>query len=156
MIGRPPKPTRLKQMQGNPGKRPLNKLEPKAGNEMPTCPRHLAKEAKAEWRRMGKELHRLGLLARCDRAALATYCVAWEIWVKAYKKLNDEEMVVESDKGNLYQNPWVGIERQARKDMLRIMTEFGMTPSARSRIRLEPVARQLSLVDELFKVVQEV
>jgi phage terminase small subunit len=39
----------------------------------PTCPRHLSREAKVEWRRITRELKHLGLLTKIDRAALAIY-----------------------------------------------------------------------------------
>lgn len=36
--GRPPKPTAIKELEGNPGKRPLNKNEPKPKQTAPKCP----------------------------------------------------------------------------------------------------------------------
>ena len=46
MAGRKPKPTAIKELEGNPGKRKLNKKEPKPDKGMPTC--HYDK-AKADW-----------------------------------------------------------------------------------------------------------
>jgi hypothetical protein len=48
MVGRLPKPTALKVLSGNPGKRALNKNEPKPGG-VPTCPSSLDATAKREW-----------------------------------------------------------------------------------------------------------
>ena len=48
--GRKPKPTALKRLEGNPGKRPLNALEPVPPTVPLQCPRHLLPEAKKEWR----------------------------------------------------------------------------------------------------------
>ncbi len=39
MAGRKPKPTALKELEGNPGKRKLNKKEPIPGKGMPDCKR---------------------------------------------------------------------------------------------------------------------
>ena len=36
--GRKPKPTVLKELEGNPGRRPLNKNEPKPNKKAPRCP----------------------------------------------------------------------------------------------------------------------
>jgi phage terminase small subunit len=73
--GRRPKPSLLKLVTGNPGKRPVNRAEPKpASGGLPTTPGELADESKIEWRRVAQALHRLGLLTRVDRAALAAYC----------------------------------------------------------------------------------
>lgn len=87
-MGRPPKPTHLKVLEGNPGKRAINKNEPKPQAKAPSCPAHLDKEAKAEWRRISKQLLQLGLLTEVDRAALAAYCQAWSRWVYAEEKIS--------------------------------------------------------------------
>ena len=60
--GRKPKPTAIKELEGNPGKRPLNKNEPKPEKTAPKCPTWLDKEAKKEWRRMSKSLEAIGIL----------------------------------------------------------------------------------------------
>lgn len=44
--GRKPKPTALKKLEGNPGKRPLNELEPLPQVTMLRCPNWLEPEAK--------------------------------------------------------------------------------------------------------------
>ena len=49
MAGRKPKPTSLKVLEGNPGKRQLNPNEPKPDASVPKCPAWLSKEAKREW-----------------------------------------------------------------------------------------------------------
>ena len=73
MAGRKPKPTALKLVTGNPGKRPLNDHEPQPEAAIPEVPAHLSGEAKAEWDRIVIRLHPLGLLTDLDRAALAAY-----------------------------------------------------------------------------------
>lgn len=45
MAGRKPKPTAIKELEGNPGKRKLNKKEPKPDKGMPVCPEWLLPEA---------------------------------------------------------------------------------------------------------------
>ena len=52
MAGRKPKPTALKKLEGNPGKRKLNTKEPMPGKGMPDCPKWLLPEAKKEWERL--------------------------------------------------------------------------------------------------------
>ena len=48
--GRKPKPTAIKELEGNPGKHPLNASEPKPKKKAPACPKWLEPEAKKEWR----------------------------------------------------------------------------------------------------------
>ncbi len=77
MRGRRPIPTSMKLVTGNPGHRPLNAREPKPANSLPTCPAHLSPTAKAEWKRLAGEMHRLGIVSQLDRVALAAYCQAY-------------------------------------------------------------------------------
>jgi phage terminase small subunit len=62
MRGRKPKPTALKLIEGNPGKRPITGSEPKPPSTLPTCPSHLSASAKAEWKRLAHTLNTIGLL----------------------------------------------------------------------------------------------
>ena len=78
--GRKPKPTALKELEGNPGKRSLNPSEPKPPQKAPSCPAWLEKEAKREWRRLSKGMEQLGILTELDRAAFAGYCQAYARW----------------------------------------------------------------------------
>ena len=50
--GRKPKPTALKVLEGNPGKRPLNDREPVPPKGTLKCPAWLLPEAKKEWKRL--------------------------------------------------------------------------------------------------------
>lgn len=134
--GPTPKPSAMKALEGNPGKRALNKLEPKLDLKMPSCPKHLSPEAKKEWRRISKELIAVGLLTLVDRAALAAYCQTWARWVEAEEKINTPgfETVCSTDKGYEHVNPWVQVSNSALKQMKAFLTEFGLTPASRSRI----------------------
>ena len=76
MRSRKPKPTRLKVMTGNPGKRPLNEGEPMPAPSIPDCPPELGPAAQREWDRLVGELGKLRVLTNLDRAALAAYCGA--------------------------------------------------------------------------------
>jgi P27 family predicted phage terminase small subunit len=130
--GPKPKPTKLKELEGNPGKRALNKQEPKAESAIPPCPNHLTGAAKTEWNRLTVELHALGLISKIDRAALAICCTAWADYVKAENKLKKQGEVIISDKGGMYQNPWVAIKKRSMDQIVKFYAEFGMTPSSRS------------------------
>jgi hypothetical protein len=49
MAGRRPKPTHLKVVTGNPGKRKLNDKEPTPAREIPSPPEHLTDWGKVAW-----------------------------------------------------------------------------------------------------------
>jgi len=138
MAGRRPKPTALKELAGNPGKRAMNRSEPKPTG-IPTCPRHLDKEAKVEWRRVSGDLITLGLLTSVDRAALAAYCAAWSRWVTAELQIQKFGLVIKSPKsGYPVQNPFVGVANTSLDQMRKFAVEFGLTPSSRSRLHVDP------------------
>jgi P27 family predicted phage terminase small subunit len=126
----------MKLLEGNPGKRPLNKNEPQPQAKAPPCPKHLSKEAKKEWRRISRELLTLGLLTTVDRAALAAYCQAWARWVEAEEAMSqpDFQLVRSTDKGYEHASPWVQVANNALKQMRAYLVEFGLTPASRSRV----------------------
>lgn len=133
-VGRKPKPTVLKLIAGNPGRRPLNPAEAKPENTLPPCPEHLSDSAKREWERIAPSLHAAGLLTSIDGAALAGYCDAYGRWEDANAMIRRTGMVVKSPKGFAIQSPFVGIANRALDQMKMFLVEFGMTPSSRSRI----------------------
>jgi P27 family predicted phage terminase small subunit len=151
--GPAPKPTALKQLQGNPGKRALPKGEPRPAVRLPSAPRWLGKEAKREWRRLAKGLVELGMLTELDAVALGMLCESLVQYREAAEVVAEEGMLARSDKGNLYQHPAVGIMNSVRSDVLRWAREFGMTPSARSRIVVDAPGEEPSLADLLFEAV---
>ncbi len=150
MRGRKPKPTRLKLVEGNPGKRPLNRHEPRPAPAIPTCPAHLNPSAKAEWKRLACELQALGILSHLDRAVLAAYCQAWGRWVEAEEALKKHGVVVRSPNGFPVQSPYLAIANKALEQMRSMLTEFGMSPSSRSRVSAEPL-RGPSPFDEFLR-----
>lgn len=77
MAGRKPKPTAVKKLEGNPGKRKLNTKEPNPGKGMPDCPTWLLPEAKTEWIRLSEKLNQMGVLTEIDRSAFAAYCQSY-------------------------------------------------------------------------------
>ena len=134
MKGRKPTPTGLKLASGNPGKRPLNAREPHPAPDLPTCPSHLLPSAKAEWKRLARELHDLGVITRLDRAALAAYCQAYGRWVEAEKKLQETPAILKMPSGYIQMNPWLTIATKQMELMQRFAIELGLTPSSRSRV----------------------
>jgi P27 family predicted phage terminase small subunit len=152
MRGRKPKPTLLKVLDGNPGKRPLNDREPQAPEGMPERPEWLDAEAQAEWGRVTAELEAMGLLSVVDRAALAAYCTAWSRWVEAEAMVKKFGTIVKSpEKGFPMKSPYLTIADQALETMRKLMVEFGLTPSSRSRIRVPPGGDE---VDELDRFLE--
>lgn len=149
--GPAPKPTALKVLQGNPGRRPLTQNEPKPRVQRLRCPLWLDPEAQQEWRRLSPELRRLGLLTFVDLAVFAAYCQAYSRWRQAERALSEHGLVMEiggkeDEEGKrtgayLQQRPEVSIAQKYHQLMVAAGAKLGLDPSSRSRISVpEPKA----------------
>jgi P27 family predicted phage terminase small subunit len=148
--GPPPIPTKIKLLRGNPGKRALNTKEPKPRSAIPSCPPHLNAVARKEWRRAIRELATLGLISNLDRAALAIYCEAYARWVDASDHIRKFGVIVKSPGGYPMQSPYLAILNKAIEQMRAFIVEFGMTPSARSRVTVADAPK----ADDAFEAWQ--
>jgi len=138
--GRKPKPTNLKLLEGTFRPDRANKNEPKPDPGIPDPPECLSPVALEKWKRITPELESLGLLTQIDGDALARYCQHYAIWVEAVGNVQEIGLVVKSKKGNPIQNPYLGIANRANDILAKLESEFGMTPSSRTRIGVGPKA----------------
>lgn len=150
MRGRKAKPTALKELEGNPGKRAVNHQEPKPDVAIPECPAHLKGAARTEWKRITEELLALKMISKIDRAALAICCTAWADYVKACNKLEKEGEVIISEQGGMYQNPWVAIKKRSMDQVMKFYAEFGMSPSSRTRLKVDTPTEEDEMANFLF------
>lgn len=137
--GPAPLPANVHLLRGNPSKKSAAELHGGVSPdvEIPTPPRHLKGEALKEWKRITPELLKLGLVSKIDRAALAMYCAAWGRHVDAENKiraLGDEALVDETPNGFQVQGVWLNISNKAMEQCHKFLADFGMSPSARSRV----------------------
>jgi P27 family predicted phage terminase small subunit len=143
--GRKPKPTHLKVVTGNPGRRPLNQqeIEPPRRRSAPKPPAHLLPDAKAEWRRLAPSLSLLGILSDLDVSPFAAYCQSYARWAQAERLLatlaeqdasGRDALLIKTRAGGVTPNPLIWVARNASNDMVRYAAEFGFTPSSRTRV----------------------
>ena len=153
MRGRKPTPTKLKELAGNPGHRALNSSEPEppVPARPPYAPRFLNEDGKKEWRRVVGILMDLGLYTELDRAALTMYCQAYGRWVQAERILATQDLVLVGSEGGMYQNPMLHVANKAWEQMRKILAEFGLSPSSRSRLQLKG-GEAPSLTEVLFNM----
>jgi phage terminase small subunit len=120
--GPPPKPSALKLLHGNPGKRKLPQREPKPplGAEPPKFIRADA-VLLAEWNRQAPRLKRVGVLTEIDDDALAALCV---LEVKFVEMTSSGEASA-SALANL------------TKELRALWSRFGMTPADRARVQVQ-------------------
>lgn len=140
MRGRKPKPTQLKLLTGNPGRRPINEREPKPRSAIPSCPKDLDADASKEWRRVVRELSAIGLLTLLDRSFLAAYCQCVADVAKLRAIVQRTGFVIHSKDGDAIPNPYAAALNRERKAMQAFGSEFGMSPASRTRLRADPPA----------------
>ena len=136
MAGRRAKPTTLRLIEGNPGKRSMAKQlasEPIAeiGAAMPPG---LSIAARAQWKTIAQQLTDARILTRLDAMALAQYCELFARWRDAADKLAESGPLIETDLGGVKTSPYWSVFIQSSGEMRRMLIEFGMTPSARARV----------------------
>lgn len=147
MAGRTPKPTALKLVAGNPGKRAANKQEPDPTYLQDlTPPAWLPAPAAAVWSEIAKPLADAKLLTEVDVPMLAMACVSISQYRYAVGRVGDalvKSKVEKNDEGELVEvgehiNPWAMIQSMSFKQAMVVLREFGMSPSARSRVAIQP------------------
>ncbi len=136
MTGKP-EPTYLKLVKGNPGKRALNKREPRPVGRLKEPPAHLSETEAAGWRYVIDHAPP-GMLKRLDRGALVVWVVAEDLHRRASQEINRSSLLVKSsDKGVPIQNPYLPILNRQALIMLKAASELGFTPAARPRIEVD-------------------
>ena len=147
MAGRPPKPTALKVIEGNRGKRATNKQEPD-----PTYltdlepPAWLAQPAQEVWKEVAPKLAAAKLLTEVDVQMLAMGCVAIAQHRYAVKRTGDDLVKAKhevDEEGELFSvgehiNPWMLVQSMTFKQAMAVFQQFGMSPAARTRIAIQP------------------
>lgn len=135
--GRKAVPKGLKLLKGTFQSCRENKDAPQPGRGTLQAPAHLTPVAAAEYERKAELLDRLGVFTEADDAALAIYAAAYGRWVEAEKKLAKLGNIVKSPKGDAMRNPYAYVLNNAVDQMYHFLTEFGLTPASRQRVKVE-------------------
>jgi P27 family predicted phage terminase small subunit len=86
----------------------------------------------------------LGIISKLDRAAIAAYCDAYSRWVEAATQIQQYGLIFKAPSGYPMPSPYLAILHTALDQMRAFLTEFGMTPSSRSRVKVaNPKQRDL-------------
>lgn len=136
MAGRKPLPTQLKLVKGTARPHRMNPAEPKPVVATPPPPDHLDEPAAAKFTEMAELLARHGVMTELDVGALARYVVIWRRWLEAEAEVKRRGPVVKTVGGNIIQNPFLAVANKCLAQMGQIESEFGLTPSSRTRVRM--------------------
>lgn len=170
MAGRRPKPTHLKLVQGNPGKRAINRSEPKPRRVLPSPPAHLRARAKVAWGYVSAQLDNMGVLTEADALALERLCECYADLLDAQASL-DKAVIVPNADGDpfvlakagestyatrgkegwmLRTRPEVAQIADADRRFKSYLVEFGLTPAARSKVKGDGSSKEADPAAEFF------
>jgi len=152
MAGRPRKPKNLLILEGNPGhqtKKELSRATPKPDGRLPQCPGHLTGEARKEWKRVTRDLRKIGILDSVDRVAIASYCDCYRRWREASDQLTEQGLIYKQ-RGIPKLNPLANHLNGLFKELRQYLTQFGMTPAAREKITVKKNEESVDPMDQIL------
>ena len=146
MRGRKPKPTHLKVIKGTLKQERVNLDEPKVRAARPPAPRHLSERAQTYWKEVSGMLYDMGVLGQVDVSSLEALCCAYTDFREAIETLEREEHYIRSTTPSggtiIRAHPAFAQKSDADRRLRHWLTEFGMTPSSRSRIKANAEKQQ--------------
>ncbi len=135
--GPPPTPSSVLKARGTYRKHRRRDEQPGRPGA-PSAPRWLGPVARAEWRRLVPRLLERGLVEVVDQSTLLAYVTAYAELVDAEQILALEGSTVVTARGGLQLSPQVRRATMARQQLIRAAAEFGLSPSARTRVHAAP------------------
>ncbi len=130
-VGRPPKPSRIRELEGNRGRRPI----PKGVNvpSRPIAPDYFDDQQKCLWRQIEYSMP-AGVLTLADSQAVERMAVAWARYRDCQVKITQLSMFARGSTGQLAMSPLVKIQALAAREMHQAGEVLGLSPVARARI----------------------
>jgi len=143
MRGRKPKPTAVKRLAGNPGKRRLNDSEPvqpEPSDAFDDPPDELTQDlvATKEWVRLAPILRKSRQVSESDRSALIAVCLEWSKYIEAMGIVWMSSLITKTSTGYRQINPYLSVATKSLSNLNKLWPELGLTPSSRSRVQTLP------------------
>lgn len=136
--GRRPEPTALKLLHGAKPYR-VNLDEPKPPIGLPECPDWVDSETMQIWNKTLLVLHHMNLASSADEDTLMAYCQAVVVHRRAARQIAEQGVTVLGSMRTPVKNPACTVMNEAATQIARYAGLFGLTPSARSEIRMGKV-----------------
>jgi P27 family predicted phage terminase small subunit len=137
MPGPPPTPKAIRELQGNPGRRPINTEEPSTGplSITPSIAIENDDVAKEFWYAVGNLTKSMNVAQESDRMALEMLTICLAEVRRAYDELNTRGRTTVYENGVEQVSPYFSIMHKMISQAMSIMKEFGMTPAARTKVK---------------------
>lgn len=135
--GRKPKPVALKVIQGNPGKRKLDKNAPApdALTEVPAPPEWMPEEAAGIWKRAAPWLVESKILTPTDLHNLEAFCMAYQRWREAQDDITLRGIIVPTGPHKEGKNPACTVANESLRQVATFGAALGLDPAARARLK---------------------
>lgn len=133
--GAAPAPTGLRLVRGDRKDR-INDDEPQPMEGSPACPMGAAPEVHAIWAYTLEQLEHMKIVTMADRDSLYAYCEAVVMHRIASHVLATEGIIADGLHGGMVKHPAHQIQRDSAAMIRAFAQEFGLTPSARSTIKM--------------------
>lgn len=132
---KPSRPTALKLLAGEQNSK-INHDEPQPEEGIPQCPSEDLRTRKV-WDYTVKQLSRMRVLTMADRDVLFAYVQAVAMHQEASEVISREgTMIMVRGLGAAAPHPAIGVQQKASTIIKALGVEFGLTPAARSRIKV--------------------
>lgn len=131
--GRKPTPKPILQMRGSRIRGP-HKSGIDAPPGIPPAPAWLSEIAREEWDRIVPMLEASKVMSPRHQQTLAAYCDSLADMVEADRELKANGATFMDDRGRVSNHPAWMRKRDARNQMLKFASEFGLTASALARV----------------------
>jgi P27 family predicted phage terminase small subunit len=125
-------------MDGTTMKKRQPKQSSSAAVPMIEPPTELSPGAREVWDKLAGPLAAAGRMTELDKPALVILCTAYADWMSANKALQEFGVVLKSPTGYPVQSPYVSIAGKLADTVIRLCSEFGMTPDSRKRLGSTP------------------
>jgi P27 family predicted phage terminase small subunit len=100
----------------------------------PRPPAHVSELAASEWRRLAADLVESRVLATGDLRGLELLCQALVLESEMRSIIAAEGATISTAEGGRKAHPALKAAMEARAQAIRLMQEFGLTPSSRQRV----------------------
>jgi P27 family predicted phage terminase small subunit len=150
-MGRPPIPTAISIARGNPGKRPININEPQPPPADCTPPETLSDVGVEKWLELTDLLTKMGVFTLADRSAIERYCLLHEQWMIVVKYVRENGMTQVTQTGYSQLTAEGSLFKSLPGDLLKLEQQFGMTPAARSSLKVTDAAAAPDPLDAYIK-----
>ncbi len=134
-MGRLSKPSKIKELSGNPGKRKISKSEPRPFGT-PQAPAGMSKPAQAVWQRLTVAMP-AGVFTGADVFLLSAYCEAVAAHQTATRMIARQTNEVKGSTGQAKPNPWFSEQRAAATQIAQLGAKLGLDPVSRQQINTD-------------------